>query len=274
MSPMPPETSQLSVPDCSQTGRCASAAPETAASASSAAPTNFTPRPMAFLPSIVMTPSRDITLRPVPGRERPPRGSEIELLQIAAEALDAPAGLFQVFGLGRVGDAERRPDAERRALHHRAALGVQQLGHEVLVSRKRLARRRGPADRAGAGWIDIERALRPRAFEALRLVEHRDAEVAPLLEDRIVLRDEILRPVERLDGGPLRNRGRVRGRLRLDHRHRLDQRLRPARVTDAPAGHAISLRTAVDGEGALIERGLDLGRRRELKVVVDEMLVH
>ena len=39
------------------------------------------------------------------------------LLQIAAEALDAPAGLLQVLVLGRIRDAERRAEAERRALH-------------------------------------------------------------------------------------------------------------------------------------------------------------
>ena len=70
------------------------------------------------------------------------------------------------------------------------------------------------------------------------------------------------------------DRRRVRRRLRLHHRHRLDQRLRPAGIADAPAGHAIGLRAAVDGERARIKRRLDLRRRRELEVVVDQVLVH
>src|SRR4029078_6918676 len=35
--------------------------------------------------------------------------------QVAAEALDALAGVFEVRGLGRVGNAERRAEAEGRA---------------------------------------------------------------------------------------------------------------------------------------------------------------
>ena len=45
-------------------------------------------------------------------------------------------------------------------------------------------------------------------------------------------------------------------------------------IADAPAGHAIGLGHAVHGEGALIERRFHLGRRRELEVVIDEMLIH
>ena len=165
-------------------------------------------------------------------------------------------------------------ETERRALHHRHALGLQQLGDEVLVGHELVSARRRPADGAGTGRIDVERALRLRALDAARLVEHRDAQVAALLEDRVVLGDEVLRPVERLDRRPLRHRSRVRGRLRLDHRHRLDQRLGPAGIADAPAGHAIGLGDAVHRQRALVQPGLDLRRRGELEVVVDEMLVH
>ena len=133
---------------------------------------------------------------------------------------------------------------------------------------------RGLADGAGAGRIDVEGAFRRRAVDAVGLVEHRHHEVAPLLEDLVVLGDEVLRPVQRLDRRPLRDRRRVGGRLRLDHRHRLDQRLRPAGIADAPAGHAIGLGAAVDGERARIKLRLDLRRRRELEVVVDQVLVH
>src|SRR5262249_19336000 len=144
-----------------------------------------------------------------PTRKRPQSLEKRRLFQVSAEALDAAAGLFQVLGLGGVGDAERRAVAERRALHHRDALGLQKLGDEVLVGRKLLAGRRGLAHRTGAGRIDVERAFRLRALEAVGLVEHRDAEVAALLEDRVVLGDEVLRAVERLDRRPLRYRDRV-----------------------------------------------------------------
>src|SRR5207248_2749322 len=68
------------------------------------------------------------------------------LPQAAAEALDAAAGLLQVFGLGGIRDAERRPQPEGGALHHRHPLGFQQLGHEILVGGELATRRRGLAD--------------------------------------------------------------------------------------------------------------------------------
>src|SRR3954470_13230908 len=105
-----------------------------------------------------------------------------DLPQIAAEALDALAGVFEVRGLGRIGDAECRAEAEGRTLHHRDAFGLEQLGHEGLVIVDHLARRRGLADRAGAGRIDVERAFGAWALDALGLVEHGDDEVAALLE--------------------------------------------------------------------------------------------
>src|SRR2546421_1596316 len=81
---------------------------------------------------------RSRTTSPTVGRRR--------LLQIAAEPLDAAAGFLEVFGLGRVGDAERRPGAERRPLHYRDTLGVEQLSDEFLVGLDLLARGRGPPD--------------------------------------------------------------------------------------------------------------------------------
>ena len=50
--------------------------------------------------------------------------------------------------------------------------------------------------------------------------------------------------------------------------------LRPTRIADAPAGHAVGLRHAVERERALVESGLDLRRAEELEVVVDQVLVH
>src|ERR1700720_3026962 len=54
--------------------------------------------------------------------------------QIAAEALDPAAGLLKVLGLGGIGDAERRPRSERRALYHRHAFCLEQFRDEILVA--------------------------------------------------------------------------------------------------------------------------------------------
>ena len=74
----------------------------------------------------------------------------LRLLQIAAEALDARARLFQRAGRRRVRDAERVADSERSTLHDRDALGFQKFGDEILVAGELLAGRRRLADRAGA----------------------------------------------------------------------------------------------------------------------------
>ena len=76
-----------------------------------------------------------------------------------------------------------------------------------------------------AGRIDVEGALGRRALDALGLVEHRHDEVAATFEDLLVLGNEVLRAVERLDGRPLGDRAGARGLLALDHVHRLDQLL-------------------------------------------------
>src|SRR6185295_10415567 len=168
------------------------------------------------------------------------------LLQVAAEALDAPAGLLDLARGHRIGHAERWPHPEGRALHHRNTFGRQQLGDEVLVALELFAGWRRAPDRFRAGWIDVERPLRLRATQPLSLVEHGDAQVTPFLEDTVVLRNEILWPVERRDRSPLRRGVGVGGRLRLQRRHCLDQMLRSTRITDAPAGHAISFRHAIE----------------------------
>src|SRR5262249_36279114 len=111
--------------------------------------------------------------------------------QVAAEALDAAASFLHVLGLGGVGNAERGTETGRRTLHRRHALGLQQLSDEVLVGDELVSGRRGSADGAGAGGIDVERALGLGALDAARLIEHGDAEIAPLLEDGIVLGDEV-----------------------------------------------------------------------------------
>src|SRR5262245_44084092 len=114
------------------------------------------------------------------------------LAKIAAKALDALAGVFEVRGLGRIGDAEGRSQAKRRTLHDGDALGFQKLGDKVLVIAEHLAGRRLLADGAGAGRIDIERAFRTRTVDAVGLVQHGHHEVAALLEHLVVRRDEIL----------------------------------------------------------------------------------
>src|ERR1700722_20009223 len=64
------------------------------------------------------------------------------LSQIAAKALDAFAGVFEIGGLGGVRDAECRSKPERRALHHRDAFRLQKLGDEIFVIGEHLAGRR------------------------------------------------------------------------------------------------------------------------------------
>ena len=81
-------------------------------------------------------------------------------------------------------------------------------------------------------------------------------------------------PVQRLDRRRLADRARIGGRLRLQRRHRLDQLGRAAGIADAPAGHAIGLGHAVQGQRARIELGLDLGDGGEREPVIDQMLVH
>src|ERR1700733_15965373 len=66
-------------------------------------------------------------------------GLQLHLPQIAAEALDARAGLFKRRGRGRVGNAERGTYAERRTLHHGHAFRLQKLVDEVLVRLEFLA---------------------------------------------------------------------------------------------------------------------------------------
>ena len=168
-----------------------------------------------------------------------------------------------------------RAEAEGRALHHRDALLLEERGDEILVvadacgrrssscpsSPRRTGRRRrrppGAGTRCPCAWFSIEttRSRRWRkisAFFGMKSCGPVSASSAAYCE------------IER----------RVGGRLRLDRRHRLDERLRAAAIADAPAGHGIGLRHAVDGERALDQRRLDLGEGREDEAVIDEVLVH
>src|SRR6478735_2352542 len=131
--------------------------------------------------------------------QREPDSTSLEnaLPQISAKALDALAGVFEIGGLGGVGNPERRSETERRTLHDGDTFVFQELGDEILVVADHPAGRRGLANGAGAGRVDIERAFGPRAYDAVGLIEHRHREVATLLEHLVVGRDEVLRTVER-----------------------------------------------------------------------------
>jgi len=56
---------------------------------------------------------------------RRPFVAECFLSQVAAEALDALAGIFKIGGFGRVGNPERRAEAERGTLHDGHAFVLQ-----------------------------------------------------------------------------------------------------------------------------------------------------
>ena len=87
-------------------------------------------------------------------------------------------------------------------------------------------------------------------------------------------RDVILRAVQSLNRRPLADGGGVGGRLRLHLAHRLDEAFRPARVTNAPAGHRVSLGDAVDRERAIIKARLHLRRGGEGEALIGQMLIH
>src|SRR5205814_3241901 len=139
--------------------------------------------------------------------------ADLKLFQGVAGALDAGAGVAQLLGRGRVGDAEMRREAKRLAMHDRDALGFEQIAREILVAGDHRALRRPLPESSSAVRIDVERALRPRAVETGHLVQQLDYEIAPLLEHLGVLRDEILRSRECLDRRRLADRTGVGGRV-------------------------------------------------------------
>src|SRR5690606_13181413 len=96
--------------------------------------------------------------------------SLLQSAQAGAEALDALAGILQQLRCSCIGDAEERRHAKGRTLDDGHTLGLEEFADEILVSLDLHAAGRGLADGARAGRIDIERAFRCRAGEALRLV--------------------------------------------------------------------------------------------------------
>src|SRR5271166_1503202 len=105
-----------------------------------------------------------------PGTQSAPTPSP----QLGGKLLDLLAGVLELAERGRGGDAEVRAGAEGRTVHHRDARLLEKLGDEVLVRSDHMARRRRLTDRFGDRRIDVERALRLRACDVLRLVQHRD----------------------------------------------------------------------------------------------------
>src|SRR5262245_3864358 len=152
---------------------------------------------------------RAVIRRRIPHSRDERDAAHVSLFQVAAETLDAPACFLEILGLSRIGNAKSRSQSECRALHDRHTLGLEEFSDKILVSGEFLSGWCGFAHRAGAGRVDIEGTLRRRTLDAIGLVEHRHHEVAALLEDLVVFGDEILRTVQRLHRGPLRDGRRV-----------------------------------------------------------------
>ena len=57
-----------------------------------------------------------------------------------------------------------RCQAKSLAMHHRDSLGLEQIAREILVALDPAALWGALANEAGAGRIDVERTLRPRAI--------------------------------------------------------------------------------------------------------------
>ena len=74
-------------------------------------------------------------------------------------------------------------------------------------------------------------------------------------------------------GGVLDERGRAAARLLQDQQHRRDHLGRPGEVADAPAGHRVGLRQAVDQDGPLAGGGRQAAGETCAPAVVDERLV-
>ena len=70
-------------------------------------------------------------------------------------------------------------------MHNRHAFSHQQFGNEILIARNDFALLRLLADGLLAGRIDIEGAFRRRAGQEIGLIEHRNHEIAALLEGRL-----------------------------------------------------------------------------------------
>ena len=116
-----------------------------------------------------------------------------------------------------------------------STLAFQRLQGQAATLDERLdlhAAGRGLADAALDRGIDVERAFRRRARQAVGLIQHGHHQVAPILEDGVALGDEVLRAVQRRHRRRLADRRRVRRALRLHLGDGLDQRRRAAAIAD------------------------------------------
>ena len=130
-----------------------------------------------------------------------------------------------------------------------------------------------PAEQSLDRRVGVERALRHRADDAVDLVQHRhDGLPAPvegglhLVHGREVAGHA--RPARR--AGRRWRRWRSRGTAGSRPRRRGRRRDQPA---DAPAGHRVGLRDAVDDDGVVGEEGAEHGHRAGVDVVVHQVLV-
>ena len=100
----------------------------------------------------------------------------------------------------------------------------------------------------------VERPARQRAADAGEAVQRLDDHVAPLGEGRDHARDRLLRAGERGDAGVLG--GRVDARVDVDGEPRRDlgELAGPDAPAEAPAGHRVRLRQAVEDDQPVAQR--------------------
>ena len=120
---------------------------------------------------------------------------------------------------------------------------------------------------------DVERPLREEAGNTGNFVEPLHDEASPPVEFGPPLPHEILRPVERLDGGLVAEGYRVAGALALDVVHRRDKILVGSDIPDSPAGHRVGLGQPVDDDRPFPDLFPERGDADEPEPVVDELFV-
>src|SRR5262249_19864043 len=133
---------------------------------------------------------------------------------------------------------ERNPDMSRCTKagtgdYRHTALIEQQFRELVVVAAAE------PGDRARDVGEGVEGTCAREAAHTRQRVESVNDEVMPRLEGLVHLGDALLVAGESCRRCFLRDAAGVRGRLSLDRAHRGDELLRPAAVTDTPAGHCV-----------------------------------
>src|SRR4029079_4910445 len=146
-------------------------------------------------------------------------------------------------------------------MYHGDAFFLEQRRHEIFVVFNFGAGSARLADYRFDTWINIKRALRFRALQAICLVQNAHYEITTLDKNSVVLGDEVLWPGEGLDTRPLHDRRWMRRLSRLQFAHHVDQRFGPCRISETPARHAIRFRETVHRQCAVVELRLP-GRQR------------